>query len=153
MDDEAPRRSNERGAITGLPGYAFRHPAMWLAIVLSMGFGAWLLRAHNPAQLAFMPPCPVRAITGWHCPGCGSGRAVHSLLNGRLADAVRYNPILIVLAIFFVFYIYDKRRAQPYLAHDPRVGKGLLIILVVYAVLRNMPGDFEYYLAPRAWGE
>ena len=38
------------------------------------------------------PTCPFLAITGWYCPGCGSLRAVHDLLHGDLAGAVRPQP-------------------------------------------------------------
>lgn len=33
-----------------------------------------------------------RLLTGWDCPGCGSQRALHALLHGRVADAWAFNP-------------------------------------------------------------
>ena len=41
-----------------------------------------------------MPRCLFRDITGWSCPGCGSQRALASLLEGHIAEAVSHNYIL-----------------------------------------------------------
>lgn len=42
------------------------------------------------------PRCMLRLLTGYDCPGCGSQRALHALLHGRVGDAWDYNP-----AVFF----------------------------------------------------
>ena len=42
------------------------------------------------------PRCMLRLLTGYDCPGCGSQRALHALLHGRVGDAWGYNP-----AVFF----------------------------------------------------
>ncbi len=42
----------------------------------------------------FMPRCPVKMFTGLDCPGCGSQRALHSLLEGHLLESVRHNLLL-----------------------------------------------------------
>lgn len=44
------------------------------------------------------PVCPLRAVTGYDCPGCGGTRAVHQLLNGNLGAALDLN-VLAVLAL------------------------------------------------------
>ena len=41
--------------------------------------------------------CLFHSYTGLYCPGCGSGRAVHALFEGRIAEAVRYNILLPIL--------------------------------------------------------
>lgn len=45
----------------------------------------------------FFPACPVKTLTGFDCPGCGSQRALHALLTGRVVDAWHYNAILFIL--------------------------------------------------------
>ena len=53
-----------------------------LAIFVGIALLAWL----DPTTSGVFPPCPIHAITGLHCPGCGSLRPTHQLLNGNLAE-------------------------------------------------------------------
>ena len=41
----------------------------------------------DPAKSAWFPRCPFLVLTGLKCPGCGSQRVIHSLLNGDIASA------------------------------------------------------------------
>ena len=59
--------------------------------------GMAALYAFDPATTAFFPPCPLRAITGFLCPGCGTTRALHALLHGDVAAAFRFNPMLFAM--------------------------------------------------------
>lgn len=47
--------------------------------------------------LPLLPPCPVRALTGIECPGCGGLRACWSLLHGDMAGAWASNPLIFVI--------------------------------------------------------
>ena len=49
----------------------------------------------DPATSSIFPPCLWRATTGWLCPGCGSARALHALVHGRVIDAVGFNPLAV----------------------------------------------------------
>lgn len=40
------------------------------------------------------PRCMLKLISGYDCPGCGTQRALHALLHGRVAEAWGYNPAL-----------------------------------------------------------
>jgi hypothetical protein len=46
--------------------------------------------------------CPIHAITGVYCPGCGGQRWFVSLLQGRLEDAWNYNQLLSISPIIFL---------------------------------------------------
>ena len=50
---------------------------------------------HNPYQTQIFAPCPILALTGWQCPGCGSTRALYSLLHGDVPKALSMNPLLL----------------------------------------------------------
>src|SRR5262249_54935902 len=54
-----------------------------------------------PASGSFYPPCLFHALTGLHCPGCGSTRCLHALLHGDLRQAAAYN-VLLLLALPFL---------------------------------------------------
>jgi hypothetical protein len=51
--------------------------------------------SHDPYATQILPPCPVLQLTGWQCPGCGSTRALYSLLHGDVAKAFAMNPLLL----------------------------------------------------------
>ena len=45
---------------------------------------------------AFYPRCLFHQMTGMFCPGCGSLRAAHQLLHGRLVSALHFNALLVL---------------------------------------------------------
>lgn len=72
--------------------------ALWavcagLAVVLGPVLGA---------VSSYLPPCLFHLWTGLPCPGCGTTRAVTSLLQLRLLDAIAWNPLAAAGAMAFV---------------------------------------------------
>lgn len=65
--------------------------------------GIWLLI--NPYMGIHGTVCPVKAVTGYPCPSCGSTRAIHLLFEGRFTDAVMLNPLGIVSLLLLVFIV------------------------------------------------
>ncbi|WP_211224615.1 DUF2752 domain-containing protein [Salinimicrobium xinjiangense] len=45
---------------------------------------------------AFFPACPFYTYTGFLCPGCGSQRAIHHLLNFHFSGALTQNPLMVL---------------------------------------------------------
>lgn len=56
-----------------------------------------ILYAFVDPEGGMMPRCMFKALTGWDCPGCGSQRAFHALLHGRIGEAWRMNPALFIM--------------------------------------------------------
>ena len=54
----------------------------------------WCCDPTTPGGL--LPVCPTRALLGIDCPGCGTLRAVYSLLHLDLGGALRYNALGVV---------------------------------------------------------
>jgi hypothetical protein len=52
-----------------------------------------LLAVFDPAETWWFPSCPLRALTGWLCPFCGSLRALHALIHGAWGTALTLNPL------------------------------------------------------------
>ena len=104
-----------------------------------------VLALWDPARTGLFPPCLVHEATGLHCAGCGSQRALHALLHGRLGAAVESN-LLLVLTLPFLLYGLGRATAGRFLGRDlPRVPVravmiwGLLGLVVLFTVLRNLP--------------
>jgi hypothetical protein len=57
----------------------------------------------DPSLFAFFPKCPFLMLTHLECPGCGSQRAIHQLLNLNLLGALKFN-LLLVLFLPILFY-------------------------------------------------
>ncbi len=62
----------------------------WAILLLG---GLVLVYACPPSQYGFYPLCPIKVLTGFSCPGCGSTRALHALLHLRFSEAFALNPL------------------------------------------------------------
>jgi len=74
---------------------------MVILLLLLLPVVLYLFYSFDPVTDPFFPLCPFRAATGLECPGCGSQRAIHSLLHLRPGDALGYNPLM-VLALPYI---------------------------------------------------
>ena len=98
-----------------------------------------------------MPRSDPDALTGFYCPGCGSCRALHQLLNGHLGAAIGFNPLMILflpfLIAYFFFYAAAAIRAKPWRGVFLKSGwiQTILSLIIVYGVLRNI------HLPPFSW--
>lgn len=59
-------------------------------------FGMLVYGYFDPATVPGFPPCPIYRLTGFQCPGCGTQRALHSLLCLDFKAAWCYNALLLV---------------------------------------------------------
>ncbi|WP_149204428.1 DUF2752 domain-containing protein [Actinotalea subterranea] len=106
----------------------------------------------DPYEPGHFPTCPVLSMTGLYCTGCGTLRAVHSLLHLDVAGAWGMNPLALLLAPFAVAtWAAWVRRAwtgEPlrWLAPPWAVGV-VLVAMALFTVLRNL-APFAPYLAP-----
>ena len=127
------------------------------APTLLLGLGAIgvavLLAGFDPnAAGSILPPCPFLALTGWLCPGCGSTRALHALLHGDLVRALAMNPLLVIASPLLAWMALNAAGANPPgrrllmpWAANPKLW---LVLLLGYAVLRNLPWMPFSWLAP-----
>ena len=109
---------------------------------------AILLFADPYAAGSILPACPFHALTRLYCPGCGTTRALHALLHGRLGLALDMNP-LAVLAVPLIPAILARPRFpdQAWLVKlaDARLW---LCVILGFSVLRNLPWAPFAWLAP-----
>ena len=109
------------------------------------------LHVRDPHVQGSWGVCPLAAM-GVYCPGCGGLRAVNDLTHGDVAAAASSNLAFVVLLPFLVLglalWVRARWRGVP-LRPDPRVVARVtwagFAVLLVFAVLRNLPGS---WLAP-----
>ena len=105
-----------------------------LAVALLLVFGS-IYYALDPSQSGFFPRCVFQELTGYTCPGCGTQRAVHALLHGDVAAALRYNAILLIAVPWIVLCLYaESQRTRNPRLYD-RLNAPLLIWLFLALVL------------------
>lgn len=109
--------------------YRTSHPFVVAGGVL----GCVLLFFRDPADGAPFPACPFHALTGLDCPVCGTGRALHRLLHGRLHEAFSLNALAVLavptLVVLLTLRVPLSRRAQ----------WTLVALASVFTVARNLP--------------
>lgn len=120
--------------------------AGWTAAGAAAAGVAVLLAAVDPNRPGHYPLCPVLAVTGLYCPGCGSLRAVHDLLHADLAGALARNPLTVaaVPLLLLAWVSWGRRLAGRRAAHPTAVPAvavwGLLVVVLGFTVARNLPG-------------
>ena len=113
----------------------------WLAVG-----GIALVLLLRPEGSGFGLPCVVHRLTGLFCPGCGSSRALGSLLRLELYQAFRWNPLVVMLLPFALFYLVWGSVSWVRVGHntlDDRIPSKLLwailAVTLIFFVLRNLP--------------
>ena len=108
----------------------------------------------DPAEGNFYPPCPFHRLTGLHCPGCGSLRAVHQLLHGHWAAAFSLNPVMVSLLPVLLYVFLSKileavrgRGLPRFFVPAPFIWI-LLGVIVLFWIMRNIPFYPFFLLAP-----
>ena len=131
-----------------------QHSSWVLAGVLALVVAMVVLFLFDPSRNGFYPRCMLYVTPGLSCPGCGALRAMHSLVHGRVLAALHYNCLLVLslpfLAVYGLSYLsamLDGRQAPP-LHVRPIPIMILLVVVIVFTILRNIPGMPFTYLAP-----
>ena len=88
--------------------------------------------------------CPLSALTGFPCPGCGSTRALFLVLTGRWSAAFYYSPCIFLWMLLAVYagwqrYVRGKRAAG---ALPAAAGIAALMLFVyLYRMAAEFPGS------------
>ncbi len=134
----------ERPASIGVNRWRGALPVLGVALVGLVG--AAVLYSVDPNEPGHYPTCPFLALTGWYDPGCGALRAMHDLLHLDFAGAMARNP-LTVLAVPYLLLAgvtwamrITGHRAPRSTSLPAWLLWTLLAAIVVFGVLRNLPG-------------
>lgn len=74
-----------------------------LVFILGLAVLFFLL---NPSEQQLFPRCVFNSLSGYYCPGCGSQRAIHSLLHLNFEGVVS-NNFLFLPAVLAIAYHYS----------------------------------------------
>ena len=122
------------------------HNSSIVALVLFTAMGiTGILFFFNPAEHGFYPICYSHAVTGLHCPGCGSLRAMHQLLHGHVIEAARLNLLLLLCLPYVgwltICFAIARLRGQRATFAIPSMWLWTFLgVAIVFTILRNLPG-------------
>jgi len=119
--------------------------AVRIALLLAVFSGIILYALVDPAEVSIFPKCPFYMLTGLKCPGCGSQRALHQLLNLHIGEAFRYNALMVLIIPLLVYLTVADlfRRRYPGLyvsSRNPVLSWSVLAAVLFWWVLRNVLG-------------
>ncbi len=119
--------------------------------ILILGY---LYFKYDPINNLLFPKCPLYATTGVYCPGCGSQRATHSLLNFDISGVFKSNilflPAMLIVGYHYSITVINKFLGKNYFSILDKSNAPLviLVIVVLFFILRNIPVEPFTYLAP-----
>jgi len=94
-------------------------------------------------ESGYFPACIVKKATGFDCPGCGSQRAIHALLQGQLLDAWRFNALMLMLTPLAIAAIIIEAWRERW----PRIHRimsskwtaaTIIAVITLWTIIRNL---------------
>jgi len=79
--------------------------------------------------------CPIRALTGHKCPGCGLQTALFDLMHGDVAAAFASNQLLFIAPVFVGAGFWAQKKNNPKL--QLVVGALTAVVVVLFVLWRN----------------
>jgi len=108
----------------------------------------------DPANSPVFPKCIFHATTGYYCPGCGSQRAIHSLLHLNFMGVVKSNFLFLPAGLLIVYhysrcFINKKLNWKlPNIFYFKNTPWIILGVIIVFWILRNLSFNPFVLLAP-----
>ena len=99
---------------------------------------------YSPSEYTIFPKCPFYTLTGLYCPGCGSQRAIHQILNGNILKGLSHNFLIILLILVLIYdaviLILNKtiKKAYKNILHKSITTYLILITVILFWLLRNI---------------
>ena len=116
---------------------------LFVALTIALLF---VYRSFNPEHTGFFPRCPFYSITGYQCPGCGSQRAIHYLLNFEFKAAVNENLLMVLFIPYLIaaFIFNSFRNLSPGQEKWRRFLFGqyaiylVIVVIIIFWIARNL---------------
>lgn len=124
-----------------------------LAVILLLSL-IYIYTAVSPSDSELFPKCPTLMYLGFECPGCGSQRAIHHILNLEIFEAMKMNalavftiPYLLVWAVFKLYFMRIDNPSEAMLKWRKRLFgeiaiKIIFVLVVLFCVVRNFTDMF-----------
>lgn len=83
---------------------------LYIAALVLLGAAVllWVLAQFVPyvkGLFQWFLPCPIYALTGLYCPGCGGQRAVKALFQGDFLNSLYCHPFVLPALIYLIVFM------------------------------------------------
>ena len=133
-------------ATTSPTRWSLRAAAGPLATAAAVGATALALHLRDPHQQGSWGVCPLYAVTGLYCPGCGGLRAINDITNGAFGAALGSNalvyPAAAIVVWLWIGWLGRKVGFRvPSLPTNTYLWVTVGVLIAVWTVARNLPGS------------
>jgi hypothetical protein len=102
-----------------------------------------IYKIYNPLENDLFPKCIFYKYTGFLCPGCGSQRAIHCLLNFNILSAIKQNILVVLFIPYLTLSILTKLYPQFFTTWKRKIESPLAIKIIIgiilgYWLIRNI---------------
>ena len=108
--------------------------------------GSSVVAYFDPSASHFFPVCPLYALTGIACPGCGLTRGYHALFHGDIGTAMHFNALIPLYSLIFGYLLISlvllavRGRGLSFsVFRKPWLLWMVAVLALLFAVLRNLP--------------
>ena len=124
-------------ALTFRWGRAMAAGGILLILGASYVLAPWI--GHGPVI------CPLRAVSGFPCPGCGLTRAFAALSHGRISEAVALNAVsvplfagvVLALPLLLLELLRGRALSRYSFLHSQRLAMAIALTMVGYNLART----------------
>lgn len=112
---------------------------------VALAGGSATVAYFDPSAAHFFPVCPLFALTGLACPGCGLTRGFHALFHGDIITAIDFNALIPVWSVIFGWVFVSlllmaiRGKGLKMWPTHPKFLWGFMIVLLTFGFLRNLP--------------
>ncbi|MFT3904606.1 MAG: DUF2752 domain-containing protein [Niabella sp.] len=110
----------------------------WLLAVPGILFLLGLYFFVFPRHQAVFPKCPSYTFFHFHCPGCGSQRALSAITHGNLLDALHQNALMVICLPLLIWHYVLVYKGKNTFMNAPWFAITFLVATILFAVLRNI---------------
>jgi hypothetical protein len=114
----------------------------------ALGTVTLALHLRDPHAHGSWGVCPLYAVTGLYCPGCGGLRGVNDLTDGHVGQALSSNlllallvPVVLLAMGRWTYAAWTGRDLTALPAVPQAVKAGLVVLVVAFTLARNLPGS------------
>ena len=86
--------------------------------------------------------CPLRIVTGYPCPACGTTRSFEALLRFDFKTALWYQPVMPLIIAYCLFFSYRR-----YIKPDERIKLfgGAMAAIIIIGILAYFYRMYRYF--------
>lgn len=116
----------------------------WGLLIVIIGLAIFFF-VFDPAKHSIFPRCTFNSLTGYYCPGCGSQRAIHSLLHFDIAGVVHHNflflPAMLLIIYHYLRLVFNRffNWKLPNIFYFKNTPWIIFGVVVVFWITRNIP--------------